>query len=177
MSVQLQLKASNVLKLSRCKQVVRKLAILFSSFLTYLILKKTVSKRVMISLAVASYCQNIPPLRNGGCILMYLQIIVLGFVFGSIGEVRLSWAGMILGTIASFCVALYGIYVKKTLPIVDEDQWFVLLLSILLICSHFLLHFLFRSISACLPVSLCLCLFFSLLSLIMRPTCEHICYR
>lgn len=81
--------------------VVRKLAILFSSFLTYLILKKTVSKRVMISLA----------------------IIVLGFVFGSIGEVRLSWAGMILGTIASFCVALYGIYVKKTLPIVDEDQW------------------------------------------------------
>jgi solute carrier family 35 (GDP-fucose transporter), member C1 len=44
-------------------------------------------------------------------------------MLGSIGELHFSWLGLFFGVGSSFFVALYGIYVKKTLVLVDNDQW------------------------------------------------------
>lgn len=47
----------------------------------------------------------------------------LGFAVGSYGEINFSWAGIFYGVGSSAFVALYGIYVKKTLSAVDNNQW------------------------------------------------------
>ncbi|CAG8682172.1 14078_t:CDS:2, partial [Acaulospora morrowiae] len=55
--------------------------------------------------------------------LICCGIVFLGFVVGSYGEINFSWEGIIYGVASSMFVALYGIYVKKTLIYVDNNQW------------------------------------------------------
>lgn len=50
-------------------------------------------------------------------------IVFIGFVLGSIGEIEFSLSGLLYGILSSMFVALYGIYVKKCLVYVDNDQW------------------------------------------------------
>ncbi|CAG8809191.1 25045_t:CDS:2, partial [Cetraspora pellucida] len=50
-------------------------------------------------------------------------IVFLGFIVGSYYEINFSWEGLIYGIASSAFVALYGIYVKKTLGAVDNNQW------------------------------------------------------
>ncbi|CAG8747828.1 12495_t:CDS:1, partial [Racocetra fulgida] len=46
----------------------------------------------------------------------------MGFVVGSYYEINFSWEGIIYGVASSAFVALYGIYVKKTLGVVENNQ-------------------------------------------------------
>ena len=82
-------------------QVARSLTILFNIVFTYTILNSTTSRGSLISCG----------------------IVFMGFMLGSYGEIDFSWAGLFFGVGSSFFVALYGIYVKKTLPVVNNDQW------------------------------------------------------
>ncbi|KAI8582081.1 hypothetical protein K450DRAFT_228911 [Umbelopsis ramanniana AG] len=82
-------------------QVARSLSIHFSILFTYLILGKKTSTAAI-----------------GAC-----GIVFLGFVVGSYGEINFSWEGLIYGVGSSAFVALYGIYVQKSLAIVDNNQW------------------------------------------------------
>ncbi|ORY05212.1 hypothetical protein K493DRAFT_252836 [Basidiobolus meristosporus CBS 931.73] len=82
-------------------QVARSLSILFNIVFTYTLLGQKTSMQAMV-----------------GC-----SIVFVGFVVGSYGEVNFSWAGIFYGVSSSAFVALYGIYVKKTLAVVDNNQW------------------------------------------------------
>ncbi|KAF8963825.1 hypothetical protein BGZ46_000909 [Entomortierella lignicola] len=82
-------------------QVARSLSIFFNILLTYTMLRQGTSVGAMIACGV----------------------VVLGFFVGSYGETNFSWAGLFAGVGSSFFVALYGIYVKKTLAVVDNNQW------------------------------------------------------
>ncbi|KAG2183773.1 hypothetical protein INT43_006784 [Umbelopsis isabellina] len=82
-------------------QVARSLSIHFSILFTYIILKKKTSTAAI-----------------GAC-----AIVFLGFVIGSYGEINFSWEGLLYGVGSSAFVALYGIYVQKSLAIVDNNQW------------------------------------------------------
>ncbi|KAI3632521.1 hypothetical protein MIR68_009627 [Amoeboaphelidium protococcarum] len=82
-------------------QIARSLTILFNIGLTYFMLKQSISYAALVS-----------------CLVVFL-----GFLLGSVGEINFSWLGLIFGVGSSFFVALYGIYVKKTLNFVDNDQW------------------------------------------------------
>ncbi|ORZ16572.1 triose-phosphate transporter family-domain-containing protein [Absidia repens] len=82
-------------------QVARSLSINFTILFTYLILGKTTSAPALIACG----------------------IVFLGFAIGSYGEINFSWAGVIYGVGSSAFVALYGIYVQKTLPAVENNQW------------------------------------------------------
>ncbi|OZJ06176.1 hypothetical protein BZG36_01026 [Bifiguratus adelaidae] len=96
-------------------QVARSLSIVFNIIFTYTILGQTTSMTAMFA-----------------CLIVFL-----GFVIGSYGEINFSWPGMFAGVGSSAFVALYGIYVKKTLGAVDNNQWRLLhyntTLSILLL--------------------------------------------
>eukprot|EP00698_Gefionella_okellyi_P010830 TRINITY_DN2841_c0_g5_i1.p1 TRINITY_DN2841_c0_g5~~TRINITY_DN2841_c0_g5_i1.p1 ORF type:complete len:340 (+),score=37.02 TRINITY_DN2841_c0_g5_i1:130-1149(+) len=85
-------------------QVARSLHILFQVLLTYVILHEKTSSKVLQSCG----------------------LILLGFVLGSYGETRFSWSGIMYGCGASFFTALNALYVKKTLVIVDNNQWLLL---------------------------------------------------
>ena len=52
-------------------------------------------------------------------------VVVVGFVLGSAGELKFSWAGLIFGLVSSVFVALYGIYVKKVMHVLHDDHWYV----------------------------------------------------
>lgn len=82
-------------------QVARSLSINFTILFTYVILGQKTS----------------PPA------LLACFIVFLGFAIGSYGEMNFSLAGVIYGIGSSACVALYGIYVKKSLPIVGNNQY------------------------------------------------------
>ncbi|KAF9935114.1 hypothetical protein FBU30_007493 [Linnemannia zychae] len=82
-------------------QVARSLSIFFNILLTYTILRQKTSPAAMMACAV----------------------VVLGFFVGSYGESNFSWGGLWAGVGSSVFVALYGIYVKKTLAIVDGNHW------------------------------------------------------
>jgi len=84
-------------------QVARSLSILFNILFTYTILGKPTSRQAIIA-----------------CL-----VILLGFVVGSYGEINFSWIGILSGVASSCFVALYGIYVKKTLAIVENNEWCV----------------------------------------------------
>lgn len=64
-------------------------------------------------------------------------IVFLGFVLGSLGEVNFSLVGLIFGVMASAFIGLYGIYVKKSLALVKQNQWQLLYHNTLI--SSFLL--------------------------------------
>ncbi|KAG0167900.1 hypothetical protein DFQ28_006496 [Apophysomyces sp. BC1034] len=82
-------------------QVARSLSINFTILFTYLILGKTTSFKALVA-----------------CVIVFF-----GFAIGSYGEVNFSWAGIFYGIGSSAFVALYGIYVQKTLSVVDNNQW------------------------------------------------------
>ena len=58
-------------------------------------------------------------------ILICCGVIVCGFLFGTREEGEtisgISVMGVVEGVLASMCVALFAIYVKKTLPLVEDD--------------------------------------------------------
>jgi len=82
-------------------QVARSLSINFTILFTYLILGQKTSPSALLA-----------------CFIVFL-----GFAIGSYGEINFSWAGIFYGVGSSAFVALYGIYVKKTLSAVDNNQW------------------------------------------------------
>jgi GDP-fucose transporter C1 len=82
-------------------QVARSLTILFNIIFTYTMLGQMTSTNALFACAV----------------------VFLGFVLGSAGEINFSWLGIIFGLGSSCFVALYGIYVKKTLTVLDNNQW------------------------------------------------------
>ncbi|CAH1766353.1 2189_t:CDS:2, partial [Entrophospora sp. SA101] len=82
-------------------QVARSLSIIFNIIFTYTLLGQKTSFAALISCG----------------------IVFIGFVIGSYGELNFSWEGIIYGVASSAFVALYGIYVKKTLVYVDNNQW------------------------------------------------------
>lgn len=84
-------------------QVARSLTILFNIIFTYTMLGTSTSVPAMVACA----------------------IVFAGFIVGSAGEINFSWAGIVYGVGSSLFVALYGIYVKKTLVVVDNNQWLV----------------------------------------------------
>jgi GDP-fucose transporter C1 len=47
-----------------------------------------------------------------------------GFALGSLGEAQFSWLGLAYGLVSSIFVALYGIFVKRASPVVDNDSWY-----------------------------------------------------
>ncbi|OAD75793.1 hypothetical protein PHYBLDRAFT_110377 [Phycomyces blakesleeanus NRRL 1555(-)] len=82
-------------------QVARSLSINFTIIFTYLILRKATSFPALVACG----------------------IVFMGFAIGSYGEINFSWAGIFYGVGSSAFVALYGIYVQKTLAAVDNNQW------------------------------------------------------
>jgi GDP-fucose transporter C1 len=82
-------------------QVARSLSINFTIMFTYVILGQKTSPSALLA-----------------CFIVFL-----GFAVGSYGEINFSWAGIFYGVGSSAFVALYGIYVKKTLGAVDNNQW------------------------------------------------------
>jgi len=91
-------------------QVARSLTIVFSLIFTYTILHQTTS---------------FPAIR--ACL-----IVMVGFLVGSVGEVHFSWLGVIYGVTSSAFVALYGIYVKKVMPVVGDNQWRLMIYNTIL---------------------------------------------
>jgi len=82
-------------------QVARSLSIAFNILFTYTILKKDTSMHAILACA----------------------IVLAGFLIGAYGEVNFSWVGIFYGVGSSCFVALYGIYVKKKLAILDNNEW------------------------------------------------------
>uniref|UniRef100_A0A1D1XC87 GDP-fucose transporter 1 n=1 Tax=Anthurium amnicola TaxID=1678845 RepID=A0A1D1XC87_9ARAE len=82
-------------------QVARSLTIVFNIIFTYTLLGAKTSVSALCACA----------------------IVFAGFVIGSYGELNFTWEGVIYGVASSAFVALYGIYVKKTLVVVGNNQW------------------------------------------------------
>ncbi|RKP17407.1 TPT-domain-containing protein [Rozella allomycis CSF55] len=82
-------------------QVARSLTILFQILFTYTFLGQKTSFMALIACG----------------------IVFLGFVAGSIGEANFSISGLMYGITSSAFVALYGVYVKKGLAVLDNDEW------------------------------------------------------
>eukprot|EP00158_Paraphelidium_tribonemae_P003645 Partr_v1_DN26276_c1_g4_i1_m48411 putative Solute carrier family 35 member C1 len=82
-------------------QVARSLTILFNIAFTKYFLGKSTSTPALVACG----------------------IVFMGFLLGSAGELNFSWIGLFFGVGSSFFVALYGIYVKKTLAYMDDNQW------------------------------------------------------
>jgi len=82
-------------------QVARSLTILFNIGFTYLILHTKTSPAAILACGV----------------------VFFGFIMGSYGESHFSLLGLFFGVCSSVFVALYGIYVKKKLQVVDNNEW------------------------------------------------------
>jgi len=82
-------------------QVVRSLSIFFNIIFTYTLLGSSASIPAIFS----------------------CTIVVVGFFISSMGEAHFSWSGIFYGIASSVFVALYGIYVKKSLDVVRNNQW------------------------------------------------------
>jgi GDP-fucose transporter C1 len=56
-----------------------------------------------------------------------INILVCFFkkMLGSVSEVNFSMLGVVFGVLSSMFVSLYGIYVKKVMAAVDNDNWYV----------------------------------------------------
>lgn len=85
-------------------QIVRSLTILFNILLSYFVLKQTTS--FMACLAC------------GG--------VVVGFFLGIEGDVNLTIKGALFGVTSSFFVALYSIVVKRTIGLLDNNEYLLI---------------------------------------------------
>eukprot|EP01084_Bolivina_argentea_P019159 35633_1 len=81
-------------------QVARSMTIVFNIVFTYLLLRKT-TNRASIACCIT---------------------IVVGYLMGCDGEVHFDWMGVCFGVLSSIFVALNAIYVKKILPVVDDNS-------------------------------------------------------
>jgi GDP-fucose transporter C1 len=81
--------------------VARSLTIVFNVVLTWMILGKSTSQRV----------------------LMTLVVVVAGFFLGSGSEMHFSMVGTVFGMTSSLFVALNGIYTSKVLDVVEGNKW------------------------------------------------------
>jgi GDP-fucose transporter C1 len=61
--------------------------------------------------------------------LVAVMIVVAGYLIGCDGEVQFSWIGVIFGVSASMFVALYAIMVKRTLEVVENNSWKLMIYS------------------------------------------------
>jgi len=61
-------------------------------------------------------------------------IVLAGFFVGAYGEINFSWEGIFYGVSSSIFVALYGIYVKKKLQIVENNEWKLLHYNTFMAC-------------------------------------------
>lgn len=89
-------------------QVARSLTILCNIALTFLVLGQKTSMLALI-----------------GC-----AIVVSGFLVGTVAEVKeinASVRGVVFGVASSVFVALYAIYVKKVLPVVNNNTWLLMI--------------------------------------------------
>jgi len=91
-------------------QTARSLSIVFSVVLTWFVL------HVRTSILAVSCC----------------AVVVLGFGVGSAGEVNFSLLGWAFGIVSSLFVALYGIYVKKALIVLNNDSDLLLVYNTIL---------------------------------------------
>jgi GDP-fucose transporter C1 len=82
-------------------QLARSFSINFTILFTYVILRQKTSSSALFA-----------------CFIVFM-----GFAIGSYGEMNFSWAGIIYGIGSSAFVGLYSIYVKKSLPIVGNNQY------------------------------------------------------
>jgi len=82
-------------------QVARSLTIIFNIIFTYLILHNKTSLAAI-----------------GAC-----SVVFFGFALGSFGELHFSLLGLIFGVCSSVFGALYGIFVKKKLQVVENNEW------------------------------------------------------
>lgn len=64
--------------------------------------------------------------------MLAVCVVFTGFVIGSKGETLFDWGGLIFGVVASIFVALYGIYVKRVLPVVNDSEWRLLIYNTVL---------------------------------------------
>jgi len=81
-------------------QVARSMTIVCNIVLTYLLLRKKTNQASIVC-----------------CVF-----IVIGYLMGCDGEVRFEWTGVVFGLLSSVFVALNCIYVKKILPILDDNS-------------------------------------------------------
>jgi len=54
-------------------------------------------------------------------------VVIFGFALGVIGETEVddfNWMSVFFGVGSSVFVSLYGIYVKKVNPYVDDNEWY-----------------------------------------------------
>jgi GDP-fucose transporter C1 len=91
-------------------QVARSTTICFTIIFSYLILKQSTSW---------------PAVRAS-------LVVMFGFIIGSYGEINFSVIGTVFGVISSCFVSLYGIFVKKVMPVVGGDQWRLLIYNTIL---------------------------------------------
>lgn len=82
-------------------QVARSLSIVFNIIFTFFLLGKGTTQQTIMS-----------------CL-----VVLAGFFLGSYGEINFTWEGIYYGVGSSVFVALYGIYVKKKLAEVDNNEW------------------------------------------------------
>eukprot|EP00484_Ammonia_sp_Unknown_P017306 CAMPEP_0197031434 /NCGR_PEP_ID=MMETSP1384-20130603/10438_1 /TAXON_ID=29189 /ORGANISM="Ammonia sp." /LENGTH=322 /DNA_ID=CAMNT_0042460957 /DNA_START=27 /DNA_END=991 /DNA_ORIENTATION=+ len=81
-------------------QVARSMTIVFNIVFTYLLLGKKTNRASLLCCA----------------------FITFGYLMGCDGEVRFDWLGVTFGLLSSIFVALNAIYVKKVLPVVDDNS-------------------------------------------------------
>lgn len=91
-------------------QVARSLTLIFTVSFTYAFLGQSTSVRAL------------------GC----CALLVFGFIVGSWGEVNFSVVGSLFGVASSAFVALYGIYVKKALNVLNNDSDILLVYNTIL---------------------------------------------
>eukprot|EP00274_Cyanoptyche_gloeocystis_P004682 CAMPEP_0196656842 /NCGR_PEP_ID=MMETSP1086-20130531/19788_1 /TAXON_ID=77921 /ORGANISM="Cyanoptyche gloeocystis , Strain SAG4.97" /LENGTH=352 /DNA_ID=CAMNT_0041989729 /DNA_START=72 /DNA_END=1130 /DNA_ORIENTATION=+ len=82
-------------------QVVRSMNICWNIGLSYFMLSQMISGRVLTSCGV----------------------VFIGYVMAAMGEVNFSWLGIFFGLSSSLFVSLNSVYVKKVLPVVNNDTW------------------------------------------------------
>lgn len=84
--------------------VVRSLTILFNILFTYIVLNEKTSLKACLA------C--------GG--------VIIGFFLGVEGEIGLTWKGCLFGVLSSVCVALYSIFVKKAIGLLDNNEYLLI---------------------------------------------------
>lgn len=96
--------------------VARSLTIVFNVFLSFAILRTTVTGSTL------------------GC----LVLVFMGFWVGADGEANFSLIGTLSGVCSSLFVSLNSIYTKKVLPVVNDNQWVLTFVNNLNACLLFL---------------------------------------
>lgn len=60
-------------------------------------------------------------------VILTCIVIIIGYILGNSNENQFSWDALISGLASSIFTALYGIYIKKTLKHLNDDEWTLLI--------------------------------------------------